>query len=91
MKLLKITLLFITLLFNSPAYAEKLCAYLANGKHVTDNSLGTHIQYKNQQGKVIIPLSAGFKTHAFAPFFSPKCFHKHAWLYNGKDYDFVDN
>lgn len=97
MKILKITLLFITLLLNNPAYAEKLCAYLANGKRVTDNlvytddSLGAPIQYKNQKGKVIIPLSAGFKTHAVAPFFSPKCFHKHAWLYNGKDYDFVDN
>ncbi|ULJ69666.1 WG repeat-containing protein [Wielerella bovis] len=103
MKLLKIKLLFIILLLNTPTYAEKLCAYLANGKRVTDkiltdDKLGirTPIQYKNQQGKVIIPLSAGFQTFGLAyqgsdAACSPKCFRQHAWLYNGKDYDFVDN
>ncbi|MCG7656335.1 hypothetical protein [Wielerella bovis] len=52
MKLLKITLLFIILLLNNPAHAGKLCAYLANGKRVTDKILAddkrgmrTPIQY----------------------------------------------
>ncbi|ULJ62859.1 hypothetical protein MIS46_01950 [Wielerella bovis] len=52
MKLLKIKLLFIILLLNTSTYAEKLCAYLANGKRVTDKILAddkrgmrTPIQY----------------------------------------------